>query len=436
MIVVVENLPNCLATLKVEVEPERVSQAWNTVTADFGKQVKIPGYRPGKVPRSIVEKRFKKEIREEVEKKLLNDSTREAIQQEKLRVLGVQSVDDVLIGDDRKMSFVATVVTQPQFELPNYKGLPITVKSAEVTDDEITASIENLRDQAADFVDVPGRGAAMDDYIVVDYRGTINGQPVHEVFPKAGKPLTANDDFWIRMTDEAFFPGYCAHLVGANVDDVREFDVEVPKDFPVEGMPGAVIHYAVTLKGIKERVLPPLDDAFAESVAKGKTLAELRELAKDELTRQKATTVEAEKRNELMRQLLASVECELPQSMVRNETQRILSDIVRENQERGVADEVLKENQQQLVGAASQNAREKLKGSFILIRIAEKENIKVTREELFGRIATLAQKYEMTFEKMLKELEKRGGIDQISEEILTAKVLDFLVANASVSAAA
>ena len=247
MNVVVENLPNCLATLKVEVEPQRVSETWKAVTNDFGKFAKIPGYRAGKVPRGIIEKRFKKEIREEVQKKLLNDSTREAIQQHQLRVLGVQSVEDLEIGDD-KMTFTATVVTQPQFELPNYKGLPVAVKSAEVTEKEIDESIENLREQAADFIDVPERGAVMDDYIVVDYSGTIDGKPVHEIFPKAGKPLTANEDFWIRMTDEAFFPGYCAHLVGAKANDVREFDIVVPQDFPVEGMPGVTIHYAVTLK--------------------------------------------------------------------------------------------------------------------------------------------------------------------------------------------
>ena len=436
MNVVVQNLPHCLATLKVEVEPERVSETWNAVANDFGKYAKIAGYRAGKVPRGIIEKKFKKEIRAEVEKKLLYDSTREAIQQQQIRALGVQNVEDILIGDDKKMSFTVTVVTQPQFDLPDYKGVAVVQKSGDVTEAEIDESIENLRDQAADFVDVPERGAAMEDYIVVDYSGTIEGKPVHERFPKAGKPLTANEDFWIKMTDEAFFPGYCAHLAGAKVGEVREFDIVVPADFPVEGMPGTTLHYAVTLKGIKERVLPALDDAFADTVIKGKTLADLRATAKDELAAQKTANVDADKRSQIMRHLLGSVECELPENLVRNETQRILNDIVKDNQARGVADEVLKENQQQIVGAASQNARERLKGTFVLLRIAEKEGIKATREELLGRVASLAQKYEMTFEKMLKELEKRGGLDQINEEIITGKVLDFLVANASVTAAA
>lgn len=434
MNVVVEPLPNCLATLRVEVEPERVEKAMDQLVKEFGQHAKIPGYRPGKAPRAVVERKFKKQIREELEGKVLREAAREAIAEKKLRVLQIANVEDVQLGDDRKMSFTATVVTHPEFELPEYKGLAVQAAAGDVTDAEIDESIEQLREQAADFVDVPGRGAQMEDFVVVDYEGTIDGKPVHEAFPKAGKPLTANHDFWIKMTDEAFFPGYCAQLVGAQPGDTREFDIEVPSDFPVAGMPGQRIHYKVTLKAIKQKVLPELNDEFAETVVKGKTLADLREMAREELTRQKARDVEVSKRNQIMKVLLSSVECELPTGMVRNETQRILSDIVRENQARGVTDEVLKESERELVGMASQNAKERLKGTFILLRIAEKEGLRVTREELYGRVAALAERYQMGFEKMLKELEKRNGLDQITEELLTAKTLEFLVSKASITA--
>ena len=352
-------------------------------------------------------------------------------------MLQLANIEDVKIGDDNSMSFTATVVTQPDFTLPNYKGLAVQVPSAEVTDAEIEEAVENLREQAADFTDITeDRGAQMEDFIVVDYQGTIQGKPVHEVFPKAGKPLSGNHDFWIKMTDEAFFPGFCQALVDAKPNDTRNFTIEVPPDFPVEGMPGQKIDYEVTLKAIKQKVLPELNDAFADSVVKGKTLADLRTMAREELERQKKTDAESEKRNQIMRSLLSQVECELPTNLVRQETQRILSEIVRENQTRGVAEEVLKENEKEIVGSAAQNARERIKGTFVLTRIAEQEGLKVTREELFGRIATLAQRYEMTFEKMLKELEKRNALDQIQEEIVTGKVLDFLVANANVTSAA
>lgn len=432
-----EALPNCLATLKISVSPDKVSEAVGEVTSNYAKYAKLPGFRPGKAPRSVVEKKFSKEIREEVTKQVLSDACREAIKDKGLRVLSLSEVEDVVWGDDQSLAFRATLVLHPTFDLPDYKGIPVTVPSAEVTEAEIDEAIENLREQQADFPDIePARPAAMDDFIVVDYDGTIDGEPVHVKFPKAGKPLSHNADFWIKMTDEAFFPGFCQQLVGANIGDTREFDIEVPADFPVEGMPGTKVHYKVAIKGLKARKLPELDDTFASSIAEGKSLAELRIMAREELQRQKHNNIDAAKRNGVMSALLSKVECELPTAMVRNQTQSILQEIVRENQTRGVAEEVIKEHEKDLVGSAAQSARDRIKGTFILLRVAEQEKIQVTEMELRTRIAQLARKYEMTFDKMLKELQKRGALDQISEEILTAKTLDFVAKEASVTTSA
>ena len=432
-----EALPNCLATLKISVSPDKVSEAVGEVTSNYAKYAKLPGFRPGKAPRSVVEKKFSKEIREEVTKQVLSDACREAIKDKGLRVLSLSEVEDVVWGDDQSLAFRATLVLHPTFDLPDYKGIPVTVPSAEVTEAEIDEAIENLREQQADFPDIePARPAAMDDFIVVDYDGTIDGEPVHVKFPKAGKPLSHNADFWIKMTEEAFFPGFCQQLVGANIGDTREFDIEVPADFPVEGMPGTKVHYKVAIKGLKARKLPELDDAFASSIAEGKSLAELRIMAREELQRQKHNNIDAAKRNGVMSALLSKVECELPTAMVRNQTQSILQEIVRENQTRGVAEEVIKEHEKDLVGSAAQSARDRIKGTFILLRVAEQEKIQVTEMELRTRIAQLARKYEMTFDKMLKELQKRGALDQISEEILTAKTLDFVAKEASVTTSA
>jgi trigger factor len=434
MNVVVENLPNCITTLRVEVEPEKVSKAWNDVTGNYTKYARIPGYRVGKAPKAIIEKKFQKEIREELEKKLLSEACKEAINEKGIKVLSLTGVDEVEIGDDKTMKFTATLVTRPDFQLPVYKGLVVPLNSTDVTDAEIDESLNQLRDQAADFVDLKeDRGTQMGDFIVIDYRGTIDGAPVSEKFPKAGQPLSGNDDFWIHMVHEAFFPGFAEALVGAKAGEKRTFEIEVPAEFPVEGLPGQKIQYEVTVKQIKEKVLPALDDAFAATIAKGKTLEDLRQMAREEISRQKKVDAETAKRSEIMRQLISQVECELPIDMVRTETRRILGDIVRENQARGVADDVLKQNEQEILGSAAQNARDRLKGTFILLRIADAENIKATQQEFDQRIAYLAARYDMKPDKLVKKLDERNAIDQILEEVLTSKVLDFLAANASVS---
>ena len=429
MNVVVESLPNCLATLRVELEPQRVQKAREELILEFGRSVRVEGFRQGKVPRSLVEKRFQKQIREELEGKLLRESTWEAIREKQLKVLQISNVEDVQLGADHQMSFTATVVTHPHFELPEYKGIAVTPSSTEVSDADVDQAIDALREQNADFTDVTDRPAQMEDYIVVDYVGTIDGQPVHEAFPKAGKPLTQNEGFWIKMTDEAFFPGYCANLVGANPGETREFDVTVPQDFPVEGMPGKQIHYRVTLQSIKSKQLPELNDEFANSVLEGKSLEELREMAREEIGRQKVTQAETEKRQQIMRHLMQAVECELPTGLLRSETQRLINEIISENRARGISDDVIRGSEREVIGAASQTAREKVKGSFILLRIAEAEGLKVGQDEMFRRIMAMSQQYNMDFEKLYKTLHKRDALGEIQQEILTSKTLDFLVAS-------
>jgi trigger factor len=255
------------------------------------------------------------------------------------------------------------------------------------------------------------------------------------VFPKAGKPLTTNIGFWVRMTPESFLPGFCEALVGAVLDETREFALAVPEDFVLKEMTGKRIHYSVTVKGLKSKKLPELDDAFASTVVEGKSLAELRELARGELGRSNKEQIENQKREQIMGFLVSKVECELPQSMVVSETRRILADIVQQQQARGATDEAIKEQEKELVVAASRGATEKLRGTFILQRIAEAEKVTVSQAELRARIHAMAARYGMTPEKTARELEKRDAMDRVAEDMLSGKVLDFLVANADVRVA-
>jgi trigger factor len=235
------------------------------------------------------------------------------------------------------------------------------------------------------------------------------------------------------MTEEAFFPGFCGHLLAARPGDVRAFQIEVPADFPVEGFGGQKLDYEVILKEIKVRVLPELNDEFAAILAPGKSLAELREMVREELLRRHVAELETLKRDQVMERLIADVECELPEDMARAETNQVLSEVVKENQSRGVSEELLRENEKELVSSASQTARNRLKGSFILSRIAEMENVVPTREEVLGRIAGIAQRADMSLENAIKEVSRRSMIQQIENDIVTNKALDLVVSHAVIT---
>ena len=432
MNVQLENLPNCITSLRVEVPSDKVSTQWNSIAGEYARQVRLPGYRPGKAPRMVVEAKFKKEIHDEVRTRLISEAVRTAVQENNLRVLSVDEVQDFEFGEDKSASFTASLITEPAFDLPEYKGIALETESAEVTDADVDAALERFRDDAADYSDAPERPAAQDDYAVINYSSTLEGKPLHEVIP-AAKQLSEGIDFWVRLTDEAFLPGFSAQLVGAKPNETREFDLEVPADFPLPELAGKTVHYTVTLLSLKDKELPALDDAFAATVIKDKTLEELRTIVRDELGRQKARTIEGKKRNDLVEALLSKVECELPERFVQRETYRILTQLVEENQQRGIPDEVITSNRDQLLASASAGARDRLKSTFLLLRIAGEEKIAITRGEFDRHLQMLAARNNRPVEKLRKEMEKENALERFHEDLLIGKTLDFLVANASVS---
>jgi trigger factor len=235
------------------------------------------------------------------------------------------------------------------------------------------------------------------------------------------------------MTEEAFFPGFCQNLVGARKGENRKFQIEVPADFPIEGLPGQTVDYDVTLKEIKKRELPDLNDEFAASFLEGKTLADLRELVQKDLDTRKKSEVESVKRDRVMSVLLEKVECELPEDLARAESNRVLREMVKANQERGISEDILKENEKELVSTASQTGRNRVKGSFILTKIAESENIEVTSNEMMRWISAAARENDMTVDRVVKEMRKRRAFAQVRSDILTSKALDFVVSNATVT---
>jgi trigger factor len=432
MKVEVENLPNCIASLHIELPPDFVTKEWNEVAKGFRQVARIPGFRPGKAPQNVVEAKFRKEIQEELTKKLVSETTREAIREKGLKVLSISDVQAVEFTADKSLRFTANLITAPEFELPEYKGIPVKVPPDGVTDQELEQGLQTLRERHATFSDVAGRALEMNDFAVIDYSATLDGRPLLEVEPKAPKMLGGGADFWIKLDENTFLKGFSDQLVGMQSGETREFDLRVPDAYPVAELVARVLSFKVTLKGIKSMQLPELTDEFAGQVAQGLTLVALRETLKEQLVVEKVGRLEALKQNQIVNYLASHVECELPQSYVKDETRRIMSEIVQHNQMRGISEDILRENQKDIISAASRNARDRLKANFILTRIAEKEGIEVKPQELRERVQALANQYRVKFEKMMADLEEKRALGQVREEVLIGKVLDFLTSNANV----
>jgi trigger factor len=432
MNVEVENLPNCIASLHIELPPDRVTKVWDEVAKEFRQVARIPGFRPGKAPQHVVEAKFRKQIQEELTKKLVTETTREAIREKGLKVLSISEVDDVEFTPERSMRFTATLIISPEFELPEYKAIPVKVPSAQITDQELDNGIQSLRERHATFSDVEGRPLEKGDFAVIDYTTTLNGQALLEAEPKAPKMLAGGEDFWIKLDDNSFLKGFSDQVAGLKAGEMREFDLTVPADYPTAELAGKSLHFSVALKGIKTMQLPEVTDEFATQVADGLTLEKLKETLKAQLAAEKERRLRMLKQNQIIDYLVSRVECELPQSYVKDETRRIMSEIVQQNQLRGISEDVLRENQKNIISAASRNAKERLKANFILAKIADKEGIEVSGQDLKERVQMLAHQYRMSFDKMMSELNEKGALGQVRDEVLMGKVLDFLTSNANV----
>ena len=373
MKVQVEKKPESISTLKIELPPDEVSKEWDTIANSFARFAKIPGYRPGKAPRAVIDKRFRKEIQDEVTKKLVSKSYREAIEQKQLRVASLTNLEDVHFGEDKSMRFQATVVTAPEFKLPNYKNIPVELPDTKVTEPEIDATLERLREQTADFVDVPERAAQIEDFVVIDFEGTVDGKPISEVAPQASKNLHGGKKFWLHLAAGNFLPKFCEQIVGQKRDETRTVTVDLPVDFLVKELAGKQASYTVTLHEIKEKVLPALDDAFANKLLPGKSLAELRHTIEHDLEHEKEHELERAKEAQIVKYLHEKIQFDLPPSLLRNETKRALAELVQRNRARGIPDEMLKDKEKELIETAASVAHHRLKTNFILERIAEQE---------------------------------------------------------------
>jgi trigger factor len=370
-----------------------------------------------------------------VAQRLINAGISEAQGKTELAILGVSNVElpDGKAGE--AVSFTATLTMEPEFEIPEYEGLEVKVPFSREVEVNVEKGIDYLREQMSEFADVdPVRAAAMEDFIIVDYAGTLDGQPVDQVVPKAGKIISGNEDFWIRMTGEAFFPGFSSQMVGAEIGDRRTVTIKVPSDFPLTELADKELVYDVKLKAIKKQVLPEADDALAERLlGEGKTLEDLKNNTRERLEqgfeqRRHSFVVDA-----VMKQLVEKVECELPEGLLNREIRNVMTQIVRENMSRGITQEALTERETEIKAAASKGAKDRLKSRFLLNRIAKKEKMGVSEQEVLWALAQVADQNGKGIEQVIKEVKKNDGFDEVREQIVHQKVMSLVASKANVT---
>ena len=427
MNITVENLAPCKKLVRVELDATVVDETFAAITKNFQKAAALPGFRPGKAPLPMVVKKYDADIKDEAKRKLIGDSYRKALDEKKINAIGYPDIEEIQFERSQPLIFAATIETAPEFELPEYKGLPVKRDNRTVVEADVDRALELLARQQVKFATVE-RELRTGDVAVVNYTGTVDGKPISDLAPTA-KGLTEQKNFWVDVAAESFIAGFGEQLAGAKAGDKRTVTVDFPADFVTKELVGLKGVYEVEVVEVKEKILPAIDDAFAKTYG-ADDLGKLREGVRKDLENELKTSQEKSVRGQLLGGLLGRVTFDLPEAVVAQETRNVVYNIVQENSKRGVARDIIEQQKEEIYTAAARSAKDRVKLSFLVQRIAAKEGIQVTQEEVVHRVQALATAYQIPVEKFIKDLQKRNGVNEIYEQIAHEKVVRLLEQNA------
>jgi trigger factor len=430
----VEHQPNCRAVAHIRVPADEVAKERDAVVAYFARMVSLPGYRPGKTPKSIVAKRYENEVKDEVEKKVINDGLRQAVKSEGLEVLNILAVKDKMYHDtDASFSFTIEMSLAPKFDLPDYKGIPVKLPRIEVTDADVDHDLLHLRENQATYEDV-ARSAANGDVVVLSVTGSLDGQPLAEAMPDAPTHLKEMKENWFLLAEEDdFLPGFYAGLIGIEKDTERTLNIAIPEDFQFEALRGKTIALAAKCLGVKNKAVPELTEEFIKKIGGDEmTMETLRNEVRDAIRRRKEQARDAAKSNQVIAHIFEKVEFELPQEVVNREAQRRTNEIAMRAMQQGIGEEELVKQQDEILNSATNQARQNVKVSFILEQVAKKEMLEVPGQKVAMALAHLAERQKVPAKKFMAEAQNNGVIDNVRADLLLQEALEFLKDNAVV----
>ena len=430
MEVTITDLSPCKKQLRIEIDAEAVNAKFDSVAKDFRRHAHLPGFRPGKAPLANVMRSYGDKIGEEAKRTLMSDSYAKALKENGLRPVIMPEVEELQFGHGKPFQYLATLEVTPAFELPEYNGLEVEKERRTVTGADIDKALDTLREQRVSYTDVD-RPAGEDDFIVVNFTGTIDDKPITDLV-KVARGLTEQKNYWLNAKHNPLIPGIVEALIGSGKDDKKTVTVTIPNDFIYEELVGKEARYEIEIVQVKEKSLPELDDKFAKGFG-AESMDKLREGVEKDLKNELEYSLKKSVRNQCVDKLLDAVNCDLPETIVNEATRAAVHNIVQQNHQRGVGKEVIDENKDQIYANAKADAEVRVKANYILSKIAEKEGIKVTDQELSRQVAAMATQQKVKPQKLAQQLKDNGTIYQVQEEIMNAKVIDLLEEKAKVT---
>ncbi|HEY4579714.1 MAG TPA: trigger factor [Candidatus Acidoferrales bacterium] len=412
----------CRRELELEIPAAEVQKAVERVAKEFARVARIPGFRPGKAPVTLIRRRFADDIKGEVLQSLVPEQIDKAVKEQNLAPITQPQVDKVDFAENGPLKFRAIFEVLPEVELGAYKDLEVEVDAAPVTDADVDKAIEEVRERAATLVPAEGRALADGDYAQIKLTGTPAG---------GGEPLRA-DSVLCHLGGEETLPAFTENLRGAQAGETRRFEVQYPAEYPDAKLAGKGYSYSAEVLGIQEKKLPELNDDFAKQVSEAPTIEELRGKVRQGLEAESEMRQTAAVREQLLRKLTEAHDFPVPEALVQNQMDARLERAVRSLAAQGVDPRGVKMDWAALRQRQRERAVEDVKAELLLDGIATAENIEVSEEDSESEIARLAERSGESAAAVRASLTKQGALDRMKSKLRSDKTLDWLRSNARV----
>ncbi len=426
MEIAVENLSELTRKLTVTLPRETVGQALEKAFGKINKEVKLKGFRRGKIPQSVLEKNFREQVEAEVGEKLVQDTYFDAIEKEGIDPVVHPEIAEHKFAEDGTFMYVAMVDIKPQIELKEYKGLEVEKPVMAVTDEEIDKEIKLLqRHQAVLQTAEEGHGIALDDLAVVDFQGFHDGKALKEV---------RNENFNVDIGMHRLGKDFEEKLFGLKKGDKTLYDIDFPADYPNPVLAGKKVEFKVDIKDVKVRIKPAIDDEFAKDIKPELTcLEDLKQDIRNRLQKTKDDALKGDLDDKLMHKLIELNPFEVPQRLVNYEIQEMLKQTEENLKRSGLSFESAGIKLDELVEKNREVAANRVKGDFLLKKIAEVEEIKIADEDIQRGYQRIAEQYNMTIDEVKKYFKRREEILPFMNELHNEKVLNFLREQAKIT---
>jgi trigger factor len=417
---------SCRRELELEIPAEEVSKASEKVAKEFAKMARVPGFRPGKAPLSLIKRRFAEDIKSEVLQNLVPETVEKAVSEQKLSPVSQPQVDKLEFKEGEPVKFRASFDVLPEFTLANYKSLEIEMPEMNLTDEDVKKALAEMQQRAAAFTPVEGRAVQNDDFVQVKLNGTPEG---------GGEPLQAESVLCHVGAEETMEP-FNENLRGANVGDHKDFDVNYPADYPDPKLAGKLFHYSVDVLGIKTKKLPEINDEFAKDVSDATSLDELKTKIKESLEHERDHRQKDLQREKVIGELVKLHDFPVPETLVEHQMDVRLERVVRSLAQQGVDPRAVNVDWVTLRKRQEDRAKDDVKAELVIDRIATEEKIEVTDEELDHEIEHMAGHSGESAEAFRARLTKQGALDRMKAKLRSDKTIDWLAQNASVKTVA